>query len=331
MEKYGIIAFGELLVDKLYDQIGNCLKVDGGDTQWNILYNLALMGEKCHAVGVVGNDKYGRIAVKSLEKVGIDITRIIVDNKNTNILHGIIKGDSDVVYTDVDPKTGEKTYYKSTKYPSTISGSLSKAKNILIFRDLDVNNMDFIKNVQTSKKVILDLGHVEFIEGLNKEYIDEFLKNVNICQINRKVIQDLLNILKLENIEQFFEEYYFELLIVTNGSQGATFLYVEDDEKTSRIDLKPDKVENVVEPSGAGDMFLSIFIKAYNRYLAQERKIDYEFINKTFKIANKFASRIIKKIGARADEKEFKTLFYSENELRSVLCERKERNKLINE
>jgi len=39
------------MADKIYDENLNLIKEDGGGCNWNDLYNLALMGEKCYAFG----------------------------------------------------------------------------------------------------------------------------------------------------------------------------------------------------------------------------------------------------------------------------------------
>ena len=72
---YTFVGFGELVVDKTYDERGNLLKQDGGDTTWNILYHLGLMGEKSYAIGAVGNDENLSAApfLNTLESHGVQV------------------------------------------------------------------------------------------------------------------------------------------------------------------------------------------------------------------------------------------------------------------
>lgn len=45
----------------------------------------------------------------------------------------------------------------------------------------------------------MDLGHVEFFEELKPEYILQFLKRVDICQLNGDVVKTLLKKLNVSN------------------------------------------------------------------------------------------------------------------------------------
>ncbi|MCI8621216.1 MAG: hypothetical protein HFJ50_05750 [Clostridia bacterium] len=50
MEK-AFVSHGDIILDKIYDGDLNLIKQEGGGCNWNTLYNLALMGEKCFAFG----------------------------------------------------------------------------------------------------------------------------------------------------------------------------------------------------------------------------------------------------------------------------------------
>ena len=47
------ISHGDIILDNIYDENLELIKQDGGGCNWNDLYNLAQMGEKCYAVGSV--------------------------------------------------------------------------------------------------------------------------------------------------------------------------------------------------------------------------------------------------------------------------------------
>ncbi len=307
MKKYNIVGFGQLLVDKLYNENGECIKIDGGDTVWNILYNLSMMGEKCYAIGTAGKDEYAKIAIESLNNVGVNTIGIQLNDEKTNVLYGIITNSSDfqdIVYTDRDPNTKELTVTISNNLPNKIPEILDLENIIVVFMNLQKSNLAFLKNVKGEKKVILDIGHKERIDEVTIEEIDNMLKKVNICQINEKVINALLTRLNIGNVEQLMDKYQFELLMLTKGSKGAEMFFINDG-KIKDINLHSQIVEKNVEPSGAGDMFLSVFIKAYNHYLAQGKNIDEEFIRKTFSIANRMAAKVVTFIGARGQAEQF--------------------------
>lgn len=45
------VSHGDIILDKVYDGNLKLIKQDGGGCNWNDLYNLSLMGEKCYAFG----------------------------------------------------------------------------------------------------------------------------------------------------------------------------------------------------------------------------------------------------------------------------------------
>ena len=45
------LSHGDIILDKIYDGDLNLIKEDGGGSNWNSLYNLSYMGEKCYAIG----------------------------------------------------------------------------------------------------------------------------------------------------------------------------------------------------------------------------------------------------------------------------------------
>lgn len=88
---YTFVGFGELVIDKMYDEEGNLLKQDGGDTTWNILYHLGLMDENVYAIGGVGNDENSKLAIESLNNARVNTDYIQIQDKKTNIVYSVRK------------------------------------------------------------------------------------------------------------------------------------------------------------------------------------------------------------------------------------------------
>lgn len=59
------IAHGDLTIDKIYDSEYNLLKKDGGGWNFNVLYHLVNMFEKCYEIGTIGDDYEGEISINS--------------------------------------------------------------------------------------------------------------------------------------------------------------------------------------------------------------------------------------------------------------------------
>lgn len=302
---YTFVGFGELVVDKTYDEKGTLLKQDGGDTTWNILYHLGLMGEKTYAIGAVGNDENMKVAINSLRNAKVNTDYIEVQNKKTNVIYSTLRideeGKNNITFSEESPLDGEVCFQISQQLPTILPEEIREKNLIVILMDLHKQNIDFINGIR-NKKVALDLGHVEFFEKSDSKYILQFLKKIDICQLNGDVVKELLKKLNVSNEIELYKKLNLELLIITYGKNGAKFLYQENKE-IREINKKPKKViENVIDTSGAGDGFLSVILKVYNRYASQNKNIDKNFVDNAFALANSFSCQIIQQIGCRGTD-----------------------------
>ena len=128
---------------------------------------------------------------------------------------------------------------------------------------------------------------------------------MDICQLNGDVVKTLLKKLNVSNEIELYKKLNTELLIITYGKNGAKFLYQENEE-IKEVNKKPKVViENVIDASGAGDGFLSVILKVYNKYVSQDKKIDRNFVDNVFALANRFSCQIIQQIGCRGTKTTF--------------------------
>lgn len=119
-------------------------------------------------------------------------------------------------------------------------------------------------------------------------------KHANLIQLNYHVCDLLFERLQLQNEFDFFDLLGLDLLVITKGKKGATFIFKENDTFQS-IDQSPEMVAKVHDSSGAGDAFFATVIKEY----AYCSKIDISFVTNTFKIANKASRDVISALGSR--------------------------------
>lgn len=83
MEKYDVVALGELLIDFTQNgesQQGNSLfEACPGGAPCNVLAMLRKLGKTCAFVGKVGDDMFGRLLKRVVEEAGIDTRGLIMD------------------------------------------------------------------------------------------------------------------------------------------------------------------------------------------------------------------------------------------------------------
>lgn len=299
MNKKIFISHGDLILDKIYDGNLTLLKQDGGGCNWNDLYNLAIMGETCYAIGSKGNDKEGEIALHSLSSVGINVDFIVTENKKTNVMNIIIPHhniqDNSVIHSWYDPITIQFTMNFSENLPTILPKELEETELYIILDKFLPTNLHFLQNIQKNHhKICLDVGHIRFFEHFTKHYLSSFFDMANLVQLNDNVIDLLFERLEVKNELEFFNLFSFDLLVITKGKKGATYLFRENDE-IKVIHQSPKIIVDMVDSSGAGDAFFSVTLREY----AYTDKINSDFVYHTFELANKASRDVIRQVGSR--------------------------------
>ncbi len=291
------VSHGDIILDKVYDSELNLIKQDGGGSNWNSLYNLSYMGENCYAIGSVGNDEEGKIALNSLKKHGINTNYIKIEKIPTNIMNIIIPdsklGDDTIIHSWYSPITNKRTIEFRDNLPTLLPNEISSKELYILLDKFEPINLEFLNNIP-NKKVCLDIGHIRFIEHFTKQYLLTFLNNANLIQLNHNVISLLFERLQVKNEIEFFNLFNLDLLVITNGKKGASFLY-KNNEEIIQIKKEPKIIASVKDSSGAGDAFFACVVKNY----AYQNEINECFIDRTFEEANSASRDVISQIGSR--------------------------------
>ena len=168
-----------------------------------------------------------------------------------------------------------------------------RKKYVILDKFLPIN-LEFIKNLPKNSKICLDIGHIRFFEHFTKQYLNNFFSYANVIQINDNVLDFLFEKLGIRSLIELYKSLDLELLILTQGKKGATFVYKENN-VVQTLSKSPEYIIDIVDSSGAGDAFFSVIIKEY----AYSNKIDTSFVNKVFDLANKASRQIISHVGSR--------------------------------
>lgn len=303
-EKPIVVGYGELMYDEMYDERGNIIAQGGGGCTWNILYNLAMFkGERIYAVGNCGNDEKGRLAVQELRDRGINADSIRVDDKPTNTICAtvpdVIDGDNDIRFSLQSPITGQTSYEVSEDLCVEMPPELEDVDKLIIVDRLRRYNLDFIKRTK-NKKTALDLGKglQKPLEELDADFILDFLRHVDILQLNGNVVSIILNKLGISTLQELYQLLNLDLLVVTNGTKCAKFLFEQDD-SVEELHMLPEKAEQVANSMGAGNAFFAIVLKGYSEYLSQNKRIDPAFIDTVFKRGNRLAGIVVSQMETR--------------------------------
>lgn len=300
MQDKVFISHGDIILDKIYNDDLELISQDGGGCNWNDLYNLSLMGEKCYAIGSMGNDEEGKIALESLTRANVNVDGIIVEDKHTSVMNIIIPNkeldDNSISHNWYDPITMEFTMNFSTNLPTSLPEGLEEKEVYVILDKFLPVNLELINNIKNDKKVCLDIGHIRFFEHFSRQYLLNFFSKADFVQLNETVKPLLFERLRVKSLVELFELLNPDLMILTKGKRGAEYVFRENGE-IKFIDKKPEIIADVVDSSGAGDAFFSATVREY----AYTEKIDENFVDSTFNLANKSSREIISQIGSRKE------------------------------
>lgn len=292
MENRRFIALGDLIADFYYNGT-KLLAVDGGSTRYNVIANLACSNCRCAVIGGSGSDIIGQKIIRRLEKMNIDTSDIFLRNRQIRAYHLSIIPDKlpKVIYkcSKNSPQNNESTWYDNTE--DDIIYYLDKVKNndVIILDDVDEFSMAIINQFSCDK--VIDLGNTKRIQQLKNSQMENLKNKFQIMQLNERVVPYLLQRLDGTNILDIYQFFKPELMIVTHERNGAEFVF-----KNNIYNKKLLKVAEEVDATGAGDAFLSVFIKDYYN---NSKYVDYKFIDDTFKKASNLTYDVVQKLGAR--------------------------------
>ena len=288
-----VVSIGDLVIDYYYKN-GKLLGINGGMTSHNIIANLAKMGIDTAVFGVCGDDLQGKIAIKSLEKLKVNVKNIkILNDIRTRCFHvSYFEQDGKLSFTSKKrcPFCNNKKWYEDSMIDTDIIIKNINSDDILVFDNLNDKNQVVIDN--TSNKKIIDLGqYFEFDRLSDEEIINKLTNKFEIINFNERVTKYLLKRLNYKNDLELYNLFKPAFMTITRGEGGATFIY-DGKEYNFKLVSKGD----VVDSTGAGDAFISSIIKDC---IKNNFKYDGALFTKWYENSNKLTTKVVQKMGAR--------------------------------
>lgn len=242
-----VISFGDLYVD-YYMSNGSVLGICGGKTNANIIANLSKYYDTAF-FGVCGSDTQGKVAVSSLEKLGVDVSNMRFEDVHTKSFFIDAHG-----YSSTCPLCGRNLSYHNLLITSEEVIPHIKEDDLIVVDNLNKCVLEVLESVDN--KAFLDLGYLGNLLYLSLDEIVDILKDrFEIISINGKVYDVLSKKFKLDLVD-FYELINPHLMIVTKGKKGADI--VMGGEVFEKVIEDP---ATEVDVSGAGDSFFSEFIR----------------------------------------------------------------------
>lgn len=237
----------------------------GGGTASIVAYLLAKWGETTYFAGVIGSDDYGTKIKKELEQVmvktelmevsyevGTPVSVVLVNKKNGSRTRFDIVSSTQPVLKKYDYSIRPDVIFSDGKEYSATINALNKFPKAISIVDAGRVNRDLLELCKFVKYIVCSKGFAETVSGLKIDYNNS---------------ASLVNVYK-----KLKDKYPNNEIIVTLENMGA--MYTVDGE----IRIMPGIKTDVVDPSGAGDIFHGAFAYCIANGFDMEKAITYSNI-----------------------------------------------------
>jgi fructokinase len=263
-------------------------KVVAGGSVANSMSGIAYLKGSPSFIGKINSDSFGEIYKKSLEDINVNFPYI---QKNENLSTG-----ASIILITPDSERTMCTYLGISSHLSENDINENNIiNNELIFLegylwDKGISEKMFKHAINIAKKnkikIAMSLSDI-FCVNRHKEDFYNLLKNdLDILIGNENEINELTEKKSLlESINQL--KKLNKLIVITRSENGS--LAIKDNEI---VNCDSQKVDKIVDLTGAGDLFAAGFLKEY---------LEKSEIKKCLMTGSILASKIIQKIGARLE------------------------------
>jgi fructokinase len=262
---HNVVIFGEMLWD--------CLPAGAvpGGAPMNVTLNLHQLGLNSRLISAIGKDVDGQKLLEFLHtfRLPVDLIQVNEDHETSTVL---VNDDDpeNIKYTIVSPVAWDFIQW-NTEMDEAVAAS-----DAFVFGTLGVRNPE-------SLKTLLKLLHNKTLRIFDAnfrppfydfEIIETLLGFTDILKINDdelEIFSDYFNIEpSVKSVCQHLDQHYpIDLICVTQGSKGA--LIYKDGNIISHEGYKV----TVADSIGAGDAFLSGFIKTYLENQPLKQVLDF--------------------------------------------------------
>lgn len=303
MEKFNVVALGELLIDFTENGIsgqGNPIyEANPGGAPCNVLSMLAKAGRKTAFIGKVGKDIFGNRLKATLEEVGIDTSALIMDEDVRTTLafvETLPDGDRDFSFYR---NPGADMMLKEEE----LSESLLKNTEIFHFGTLSMTHEDVRRTTKRAIQIAKESNAViSFDPNLRpplwktleeaKEQTAYGFSQCDILKISDNEIQWFTGEEDFDaGIRKLKSQYDIPLILLSMGKDGSRAYY-----KDLRVEAAPFLQENTIETTGAGDTFGGCCLHYVLEYGLDN--LDEERLKRMLTFANGAASIITTRKGA---------------------------------
>lgn len=282
--------------EKLQLHVSDKNIIIGGSAN-NSACGLSIMDEEVCFIGKIGNDKFGEIYKRKLKDFNLVDDGIVLDQyANTG---------RSIIYVTPDGERTMNTYLGASVQLTSndiqdnvfknLNGTFIEGYIYYLDDGKNIIEKSFHKTKEQHGFTAISLSDVNCVEQFRSHFFDLIYDNkITLLFGNKAEMMSLFEAETEANLIRKMSDHSenIDSLIMTSGNNGATVI---NNNKIYNEDSI--KVENILDTTGAGDLFVSGYIKAY----LNGKKPDI-----CLKCANYLASQIIRVDGGKLDIKKIK-------------------------
>ena len=287
-----IVAIGDVILDN-YHKDNSKLGYYLGGSILNDLINLSEdKNNNLYLIGSIGKEDITDSLINIIHSYNINTTLLKITNKSIKRFHITLHENNNVTSLSC-PSCEKPSWHTSPKLPSFSKTDLKELDpGILIIDSVKKDTLRLANEFKENSWFLAgDIGYINHLRYASKDAISMLFQNTfDFLQITEKVAKFLCKKFNLNELE-LFNFLGVKYLNITKAEKGAGIFYLKEQE-TQYFSI-PAVSTNLVDTSGAGDVFFSTFIK----YLAKNQ-LSNETMTKVAKEAAENSAKIISCIGA---------------------------------
>ena len=275
-----IITLGSMAFDAIETPFGKIDKIVGGSATY-VAYAASHLEKPVQQISIVGND-FPEDEMNELKRRGVQLTGVeIVPDKKSFFWSGRYHLDMNTrdtlitdlnVLADFDPKVPEE--YQGSEF--LMLGNLLPSLQISV-----------INQLKTRPKLIV-LDTMNFWIETALEDLKKVLTKIDVLMINDSEARQLSGEFSLVKAAKKVLEMGPEFLIIKKGEHGALLFH------ENHVFFAPAlPLENVFDPTGAGDAFAGGFIG----HIARTKDISFQNMKTAIIVGSAMASFCVEKFG----------------------------------
>jgi sugar/nucleoside kinase (ribokinase family) len=274
------------LVDEIeFKKLLSTLKIEdtiSGGSVANSIVGLSQLGNEVGFIGKINDDDLGKKYEDGLKKENVNY---FYSKKKENLSTGTC-----LILITPDSERTMCTFLGTAGKINQNDVDINSIKNSEItflegyLWDEGDPKSAFDKAIKNSSKVAMSLSDLFCVERHKKHFLELVKNKLNITFANEQEITSLINAKNFDEVISFGKTLG-KTLIITRGEKGSIAI-----NNNEIIECESKKALNIVDLTGAGDLFAAGYLHGYINKLT---------VHKSLEMGTEMASKVIQRIGAR--------------------------------